>query len=95
MNTRPDDYAPHLRALGRAGLPYFIEGGQAVNALAEFFSEDVPALRKFHPYTSKDCDIWVGKDTLDRIERVLDGELHKAADPSEVQLGIFHLRNHP
>jgi len=35
--TTPDDYAPYLQELGRANLPYFIEGGQAVNALAESF----------------------------------------------------------
>jgi len=95
LPTTPDDYAPYLQELGRANLPYFIEGGQAVNALAEFFLEDEPALRRFQPYTSKDCDIWVGKETLDRIEDVLSGELHRAADPAEVQLGVFCFHGQP
>lgn len=95
LPTTPDDYAPYLQMLGRANLPYFIEGGQAVNALAEFFLEDEPALRRFQPYTSKDCDIWVGKETLDRIENVLSGELHRAADPAEVQLGVFRFHSQP
>lgn len=93
--TTPDDYAPYLQELGRANLPYFIEGGQAVNALAEFFLEDEPALHRFQPYTSKDCDLWVGKATLDRIEGVLRGELHRAADPAQVQLGVFRCHGQP
>jgi hypothetical protein len=95
LPTTPDDYAPYLQLLGRANLPYFIEGGQAVNALAEFFLEDEPALRRFQPYTSKDCDIRVGKETLNRIEDVLNGELHRAADPAEVQLGVFRFHSQP
>ena len=53
--TRISDYASFLRDLGSSGADYFLEGGQAVNFWAEYFSakgaEDV--LSQFAPFTSK------------------------------------------
>ena len=36
--TKPEDYLAFLQQLDEAGQPYFLEGGQAVNFWAEYFS---------------------------------------------------------
>lgn len=38
METRIADYLGFLSDLGAADVPYFLEGGQAVNFWAEYFS---------------------------------------------------------
>lgn len=93
--TTPGNYSDLLFALTESGLPYFIEGGQAVNIWAEYFADRVPSLAELAPFTSKDCDIWVGKETLDSLTRVLDGTLKRASDPAEVQVGVFVPRRDP
>lgn len=95
LQATPGNYSDLLFALTESGLPYFIEGGQAVNIWAEYFSDSVPELDSFAPFTSKDCDIWVGKETLNRLTTVLDGTLKRASDPAEVQVGVFLPRQDP
>ncbi len=50
------DYLDFLTDLSGTGKPYFLEGGQAVNFWAEYFSaKDFPGgLAQFRPFTSKD-----------------------------------------
>lgn len=91
----PGDYAGSLQKLAASKLPHFLVGGQAVNAWAEFFHEGTRSLQRFLPYTSKDCDLWVAKETLDRIAQILDGRLIRAKDPADVQVGVFFPRCHP
>ena len=61
METTPEDYLAFLQQLDQAGQPYFLEGGQAVNFWAEYFSakEADDLLGSYQPFTSKDCDIWI------------------------------------
>ena len=61
METRIVDYLDFLGGLGAANAPYFLEGGQAVNFWAEYFSNKGAgeALEQYRPFTSKDCDLWV------------------------------------
>ena len=64
------DYLDFLTDLASAGTPYFLEGGQAVNFWAEYFSakNSGEGLIQFQPFTSKDCDIWVSLAALRHIE---------------------------
>ncbi|MEI6655411.1 MAG: hypothetical protein WCP45_11625 [Verrucomicrobiota bacterium] len=56
------DYVTFLKELGETNAPYFLEGGQAVNFWAEFYSarERADGLDAYLPFTSKDCDIGIG-----------------------------------
>jgi hypothetical protein len=64
------DYLGFLTDLGKAGEPYFLEGGQAVNFWAEYFSAKGKrsGLDRLRPFTSKDCDIWVSLAVLRYLE---------------------------
>lgn len=77
-------------------MDYFLEGGQAVNIWAEVYSAAAPGVAELAPFTSKDCDLWVGLELFRHIERILPGgTLTKASDPSQGQLGIFTTDDHP
>ena len=91
----PDDYASALLTIDGSGLGYFVEGGQAVNIWAQAYSSEAPNVRAHLPFTSNDCDLCVSKDLLNRFEQILDGELAKASDPSQGQLGIFKTHDDP
>lgn len=79
----PADFAASLRRIEASRLDYFVEGGQAVNIWAEVYSEAAPGVNDFAPFTSKDCDLWVGPELLQQFERILPGgKLIKASDPS-------------
>lgn len=56
------DYVAFLQELGGTNEPHFLEGGQAVNFWAEFYTarNRAAGLHEFLPFTSKDCDIWIG-----------------------------------
>lgn len=58
----PSDFASSLRKIEASQLDYFVEGGQAVNIRAEVYSAAAPEVTEFAPLTSKDCDLWVGRD---------------------------------
>jgi len=92
----PRDFASSLRKIESSQLDYFVEGGQAVNIWAEVYSEAAPSVTDHAPFTSKDCDLWVGPELLRQFERILpDGKLIKASDPSQGQLGIYMTNDHP
>lgn len=92
----PGDFASPLRKIESSQLDYFVEGGQAVNIWAEVYSEAAPSVNDLAPFTSKDCDLWVGPELLRQFERILpDGKLIKASDPSQGQLGIYTTNDHP
>lgn len=58
-STTVADYADFLTSLDNEGKAYFMEGGQAVNLWAEYYSR-VPAkeeqLNELRPFTSKICE---------------------------------------
>lgn len=92
----PGDFASPLRKIEASQLDYFVEGGQAVNIWAEVYSEAAPSVNDLAPFTSKDCDLWVGPELLRQFEVILpDGKLIKASDPSQGQLGIYTTNDHP
>ena len=55
MDTRIADYLDFLGELGAANAPYFLEGGQAVNFWAEYFSNKGAgeAVEQYRPPTRK------------------------------------------
>jgi len=94
METRIADYLDFLGDLGAANAPYFLEGGQAVNFWAEYFSNKgaEEAMKRFRPFTSKDCDLWVSYTALCHIESAArGGTLIKGTSPADGQIGIFTL----
>ena len=96
--TRPGDYLGILRILTTDGCPYFLEGGQAVNFWAEYFTlrdHGLKTLAPFQPFTSKDCDLWVSLAALQHFERNPDGKLVKGASPADGQLAVFTTRGTP
>lgn len=95
METRIADYLDFLGELGAANTPYFLEGGQAVNFWAEYFSNKGAgaAIERFQPFTSKDCDLWVSFAALRYIESsARGGTLIKGNSPADGQIGIFTLK---
>ena len=94
METRIADYLDFLGELGAANAPYFLEGGQAVNFWAEYFSNKGAgeAIERYRPFTSKDCDLWVSFAALRHIEsNARGGTLIKGTSPADGQIGIFTL----
>ena len=92
----PGDFAPALRRIEASRLDYFVEGGQAVNIWAEVYLDAAPEVTEFAPFTSKDCDLWVGPDLFRQFEQVLPGgTLTRASDPSQGQLGIYTTNDKP
>jgi len=80
----PGDFESQLRRIEASRLEYFVEGGQAANIWAEVYAATVPAITDLAPFTSKDCDLWVGYELFKRIEQVLPGgTLTKATDPAQ------------
>lgn len=96
--TEPKDYEQILFTLTAAGLPYFVEGGQAVNIWSELFGEQVQELQQYRPYTSKDCDLWIGFETFEKLrDGLLDeaGNLIVGDSPVDGQLGVFTINGLP
>ena len=98
-STEFTDYANFLTTLDNEGKAYFLEGGQAVNLWAEYYStkaisrERLSALR---PFTSKDCDIWVSLEALDYIEELTSfGTLQKGSSPADGQIAIYTIHGNP
>lgn len=94
-DTGITDYLGFLRELSATGNAYFLEGGQAVNFWAEYFSAKgaAAAMAPYRPFTSKDCDIWVSHAALAHLEsRSGLGRLVKGRSPADGQIGIFTLR---
>lgn len=92
--TRFSDYVPFLKDLGATGTDHFLEGGQAVNLWAEYFSAKGAgaSIQAFQPFTSKDCDVWVSHAAFRSIEsRTMAGRLIKESSPADGQVGVFIL----
>jgi hypothetical protein len=47
------------------------------------------------PFTSKDCDVWVGYELSLKIEKIPGGRFQKSQSPSDGQLGIFQTTDSP
>ncbi len=95
---RVGDFVPFLQSLFRSGKEHFLEGGQAVNFWAEYFTQregPVLGLRSFVPFTSEDCDIWVSAAAQKYIEAKKEGRLTKSRSPLDGQLAILNLGGDP
>jgi hypothetical protein len=96
--TRLGDYFAFLRDLGSSGAYYFLEGGQAVNFWAEYYSEkdSGASLASFAPFTSKDCDIWASYAVLQYLRQKKDiGRLITGNSPADGQVGVFRITGDP
>ncbi len=93
------EFVPLLQELDAANCAYFLEGGQAVNFWAEYFtnkySTEEHLLSGHLPFTSKDCDIWVDTQVVRCLESRDDGTLVKGKSPADGQLGIFMTNSLP
>jgi len=97
-DTRISDYSAFLNKLGTSNTDYFLEGGQAVNFWAEYYSGKgaEASLAPFLPFTSKDCDIWVSYAAFKYLRSQPDGgTLIVGTSPADGQLGIFSLDTEP
>lgn len=97
-DTRPEDYLRVLKSLTDDGCSYFLEGGQAVNFWAEYFTlrdRGVIELEKYQPFTSKDCDLWVSMAALEYFETKIEGKLKKGKSPADGQLAVFTTNGEP
>ncbi|MEK7951756.1 hypothetical protein [Luteolibacter soli] len=72
-------------------LEHFLAGGQAVNVWAEVYSGECPAAMELAPFTSLDCDVWLGHGAFKKIHEVIAGKLIKADSPLDGQVGIVEL----
>lgn len=96
--TRIRDYLSFLQDLGASGLDYFLEGGQAVNFWAEYFSAKgaKEVLSPFIPFASKDCDVWASYTALQYIRSKGDGcRFLPNSSPADGQVGIVILEGAP
>jgi hypothetical protein len=85
------DYLAFLQDLDKAEECYFLEGGQAVNFWAEYYTANAKTkgLQKFIPFTSKDCDVWIGIGAMRYLQSKASGRLLKGKSPADGQIGIF------
>jgi len=96
--TRFGDYLSFLQDLGRSGQDHFLEGGQAVNFWAEYFSakDAGDALSSFMPFTSKDCDVWASHAALQYLKSKKEGgRLVVGNSPADGQVGVFKIGGSP
>jgi hypothetical protein len=90
----PEAFTHLLWEIERAGVRFFVVGGQAVNKWAELFLDREPALEKWTPFTSEDCDIVVDANWLDALE-VVGGTWRKSEGPQDGQLAILTSEDQP
>lgn len=93
-DSRISDYISFLQDLDARGVDHFLEGGQAVNFWAEYFSAKVAGatLKPFQPFTSKDCDVWASHAALKYLRAKKDGgKLVEGSSPADGQVGIFSI----
>jgi len=95
--TRITDYLSFLKDLGASGADYFLEGGQAVNFWAEYFSAKGAGkvLAPFQPFTSKDCDVWASYSALQYLRSKKEGRLIAGSSPADGQVGVFVIDGSP
>lgn len=98
-STTVADYADFLTSLDNEGKAYFMEGGQAVNLWAEYYSNasnKKEQLSEFLPFTSKDCDIWVDHETIKHIEQNSpSGSFVKGSSPADGQIAVYTIHGTP
>ena len=96
-STTLSDYLEFLVGLTAGGHDYFLEGGQAVNFWAEYLTSlgEKDALERHRPFTSKDCDIWVGLMAMRYIEERNGSDFLKSESPADGQIGILTLERNP
>lgn len=87
------EYVPFLLSLSASGQNYFIEGGQAVNFWAEYYTAlGVGSdLEKLKPFTSEDCDLWVSHAAWNYLKIKEKPHLICSNSPIDGQLGILTL----
>lgn len=75
----------------------FLLGGQAVNFWADYFDQKTQSneLHAFHPFTSKDCDIWVSPQAWTEIQKAESSRLVRGVSPIDGQLGVLTLQQSP
>lgn len=98
VETSVSDYLVFLKDLGESGVDYFLEGGQAVNFWAEYYSAKGAQviLAPHQPFTSKDCDIWISFAALQYLRAKNDGSRFVAgSSPADGQVGIVTLQGEP
>jgi len=96
--TRFSDYLAFLEDLGASGAPYILEGGQAVNFWAEYFSARGAgeSLQPFQPFASKDCDVWASYAALQYLRSKKDGgRFVGGTSPADGQVGVFTIDGPP
>lgn len=91
------DYLPFLLELGESGKDYFVEGGQAVNFWAEYYSSygtecDLSGLK---PFTSEDCDLCVSPAAWEYLKLKEKKHLQVGNSPADGQLGILRIGKEP
>lgn len=96
-STQFNDYVEYLQSLEAASQDHFLIGGQAVNFWAEYFErrghdDELSSLR---PFTSKDCDVWLGGRLWTQIKEAERTRLIVGSSPADGQLGILTLRASP
>jgi len=91
------DYHPFLTRLSHSGIDYFLEGGQAVNFWAEYYSAKNRGseLDDLKPFTSEDCDLWVSHVAWKHFQQEEKGNLTESSSPVDGQLGILRLGKEP
>lgn len=95
--TKLSDYLEFLVGLTASGHDYFLEGGQAVNFWAEYLTSlgRKDSLERHRPFTSKDCDIWVGLMAMRYVEEQGGRDFVKSESPADGQIGILTLERDP
>ncbi len=97
-SIRPEDYLGVLQSLADKGRSYFLEGGQAVDFRAEYFTlgdGGVIELEKYQSFTTKDCDFWVSMAALEHFEAKIDCKLKKGTSPADGRLAVFTTHGEP
>ena len=92
------DYLTFLQDIEAHCSGCYLEGGQAVNFWAEYFSAKGSAkkLNPYKPFTSKDCDLWADSGALKYLSTIKDvGLLIRGSSPADGQTGIFKIKSKP
>lgn len=83
--------------MGNASQDHFLIGGQAVNFWAEYFDRfgHSHELKSLRPFTSKDCDVWLGGGLWKELKETERSRLILGSSPADGQLGVLTLRSNP
>jgi hypothetical protein len=85
-----------LKSKDHSGQPFFVVGGQAVNAWAQYYLEAAPELARYLPFTSKDLDILGRPEDVWCIRKNSGWEwLPGDADPFQLVIGALQFIESP